>query len=73
MATGHYIKNTGSSVLKVLIGFNSPRYESNELSAWLAGNPADILATNLGISREIVEKLPKEGHVFIPRRPDGAR
>jgi oxalate decarboxylase len=66
MGAGHYIRNTGASVLKVLVGFNSPRYESNDLSAWLAGNPVDMLATNLCVSREVAEKLPKEGHVFLP-------
>lgn len=66
MGSGHYIKNTGSGVLKVLIGFNNPRYESNDLSAWLSTNPNDILATNLGIPEALAKKLPKESHFFIP-------
>ena len=66
MGAGHYIKNAGPGLLKVLIGFNSPRYESNELSAWLATNPTDILATNLGVPAELACKLPKESHFFIP-------
>ena len=66
MGAGHYIKNTGGGVLRVLIGFNNPRYESNDLSAWLAGNPADILATNFGLPEEIAAKLPKAGRVFVP-------
>lgn len=66
MGAGHYIKNTGSGVLKVLIGFNNPRYESNDLSAWISTNPLDILATNFGVTEEIAEKLPKESHFFLP-------
>lgn len=69
MGAGHYILNTGPGVLKVLVGFNSPRYESNELSAWLAGNPPDILTTNLGLPADLVAKLPKEPHVFLPPGP----
>lgn len=66
MGAGHYIRNTGPGVLKVLVGFNSPRYESNELSAWVAGNPPDMLATNLGAGPELVARLPRTGAVFIP-------
>jgi oxalate decarboxylase len=68
MGAGHYIKNTGPGVLRVLIGFNSPRYESNELSTWLATNPPSVLATNLGLPAETVAKLPKEEHFFVPKR-----
>lgn len=68
MGAGHYIKNTGTTVLKVLIGFNSPKYESNDLSTWLATNPADVLVTNLGLPPETVAKLPKEEHFFVPKR-----
>lgn len=39
MGAGHYIRNTGSTVLRVLVGFNNGRYEANDLSAWLAANP----------------------------------
>jgi len=60
MGAGHYIKNTGSDVLKILIGFNSGHYQAIDLSEWLAGNPADVLATNLGLPRDVVAKLPKK-------------
>ena len=72
MGAGHYIKNTGPGPLKVLIGFNNPRYESNELSAWLAANPTDILATNLGVPAELARTLPKESHFFIPAAAPGS-
>ena len=68
MGSGHYIKNTGSTVLKVLVGFNSPVYESNELSTWFATNPPDVLQTNFGLPAEIVAKLPKEEHFFVPKK-----
>jgi oxalate decarboxylase len=66
MGTGHYLKNTGSGVLRILIGFNNPRYESNDLSAWLAGNPLDMLGINFGLPEEVAAKLPREAHFFLP-------
>lgn len=33
MGTGHYIRNTGAGMLRVLIGFNSGDYQANDLSA----------------------------------------
>lgn len=66
MGAGHYIRNTGDRILKVLVGFNSGHYEANDLSAWLATNPIDVLATNLGISREIAAKLPRGQAFFVP-------
>ena len=64
---GHYIRNTGSSVLRVLIGFNDGHYESNDLSAWLASNPASVLATNLGLGRDVVSRLPRDNKFILPR------
>ncbi|MCJ8153014.1 cupin domain-containing protein [Chryseobacterium sp. SSA4.19] len=49
MGAGHYIKNTGNTVCKILIGFNSGHYESIDLSQWLAGNPKDVVVTNFGL------------------------
>ena len=68
MGAGHYIKNTGSQVCRILIGFNNGTYEAIDLSEWLSGNPADVLETNLGIRKNTVEKLPK-GKLFIA--PEG--
>jgi oxalate decarboxylase len=67
MGAGHYIRNTGTEVCRVLIGFNSPRYEAIDLSAWLASNPDDVLATNLGFSRDDVARLPKAGRFIVPK------
>ncbi len=66
MGAGHYIKNTGSGVLRVLVGFNHGTYQSNDLSAWLASNPAALLATNFGVPETLAEKLPRGDRVFIP-------
>ncbi len=44
---GHYICNTGSSILRVLIGFNNGHYHSLDLSAWVASNSAGCVGCEL--------------------------
>ena len=48
---GHSIENVGEQACRVLIGFNTGIYETIDLSQWIAGNPADVLATNFGNPR----------------------
>jgi oxalate decarboxylase len=69
MGAGHYIRNTGSSILRLLAGFNNGHYRSHDLSAWVASNPPDVLAANLDPPRAVAEALPKE-RLFIARHPD---
>jgi oxalate decarboxylase len=68
MGSGHYILNTGPDVLRVLIGFNNGTYQANDLSAWLATNPVDVLAANLGLSRDKAEPLRHRPRFIAPPR-----
>jgi len=68
MGAGHYIRNIGSGILRLLVGFNNGHYHSHDLSAWVASNPPDVLAANLGLPRTVAEALPKET-LFIARPP----
>src|SRR4051812_12901633 len=43
---GHSIENVGGKECRILIGFNAGIYQTIDLSQWIAGNPADVLATN---------------------------
>jgi oxalate decarboxylase len=61
---GHSIENIGSTNCRVLIGFNTGHYETIDLSQWIAGNPADVLATNFGKPASLFQKFP-HGDVFI--------
>jgi oxalate decarboxylase len=61
---GHSLENVGDKMCRVLIGFNSGIYEDIDLSAWMAGNPLDVLATNFGKPVTLFEKFPKRD-VFI--------
>ncbi|MGM5028269.1 cupin domain-containing protein [Tardiphaga sp. 862_B3_N4_1] len=70
MGSGHYIRNTGDGPLRVLIGFNDGFYQSNDLSAWVAANPPDVLSSNLGVSRATADKLPHGSLFMIPGTED---
>jgi oxalate decarboxylase len=61
---GHSVENIGAQRCRVLIGFNAGVYSAIDLTQWIAGNPADVLATNFGQPPAVVEKFPKSA-VFI--------
>jgi oxalate decarboxylase len=61
---GHSIENVGDSSCRVLIGLNTGHYEGIDLSQWLAGNPADVLATNFSQPAELFARFPHKD-VFI--------
>ena len=49
---------------RILIGLNAGLYETIDLSQWIAGNPADVLATNFAQPAELFGKFPKHD-VFL--------
>jgi oxalate decarboxylase len=55
---GHSIENVGDKPARILIGLNAGIYEAIDLSQWIAGNPADVLATNFGQSPDLFGKFP---------------
>jgi len=61
---GHSIENVGGKPSRILIGFNTGNYQAIDLSAWIAGNPVDVLATNFGKPASLFEKFPRKD-VFI--------
>jgi oxalate decarboxylase len=69
MGAGHYIRNTGSGILRLVAGFNNGHYHAQDLNAWLASNPPDVRATNLGLPLTVAEALPKETHFIAPPPP----
>jgi oxalate decarboxylase len=64
---GHSIENVGTQPARLLIGFNTGIYASIDLSQWIAGNPADVLATNFGQPLELIGRFPRHD-VFIADR-----
>ncbi|SFH80351.1 cupin domain-containing protein [Planctomicrobium piriforme] len=63
---GHSVENIGTTPCRVLIGFNTGIYQAIDLSQWIAGNPADVLATNFGKPAATFDQFPKTD-VFITR------
>jgi oxalate decarboxylase len=61
---GHSIENVGDTPSRMLIGFNTGAYAAIDLSQWIAGNPADVLATNFSQSADLFGRFPKRD-VFI--------
>ena len=61
---GHSIENVGDKTCRVLVAFNTGIYETIDLSLWMAGNPADVLATNFSKPAALFEKFPHKD-VFI--------
>lgn len=61
---GHSIENVGSGRARVLIGLNTGLYQAIDVSQWIAGNPADVLATNFGQPAELFHRFPKSD-VFL--------
>jgi oxalate decarboxylase len=64
---GHSIENIGERPARILIGLNSGTYQAVDLSQWIAGNPADVLATNFAQRPELFGKFPRHD-VFISGR-----
>ena len=56
---GHYIENIGSEDLEVVLALNNGIYESISLTAWLAANPRELLATNFGVPASAFAQFPK--------------
>jgi oxalate decarboxylase len=68
MGYGHYIENTSDEPMRMLLAFNSGIYEEIGLSSWLAGNPRQVVATNLNLTDTAESELPTDD-TFIARPP----
>jgi oxalate decarboxylase len=56
---GHYIENTGSEDLELVLALNNGRYESISITAWMAATPGQLLATNFGVRETTFAAFPK--------------
>jgi oxalate decarboxylase len=63
---GHYIENTGDTDLIFLEVFKDPRFMDLSLTEWVSNTPAELVIQHLGISKQILEALPKEKSVIAP-------
>jgi len=49
---GHFIENTGSETLRLVVLFNSPVYQELSLNDWLTANPPQLVADHFGMTLE---------------------
>ena len=56
---GHSLENIGAEPARILIVFNAGEYQTVDLSQWIAGQPADVLAVNFGRPAATFEAFPK--------------
>ncbi|MHB8208042.1 cupin domain-containing protein [Mucilaginibacter sp.] len=54
---GHYIENTGTETLKLIVLFNSPVYQALSLTDWMASNPPQLIADHFGMTLEQANSL----------------
>ena len=54
---GHYIENTGTETLKLIVLFNSPVYQEISLNDWLAANPPQLVADHFGMTLDQASSL----------------
>ena len=66
MGYGHYIESTGDEPLRMLLAFNSGTYEEIGLSSWLAANPRQVVATNLGLADDVAARLARDETFIAP-------
>jgi oxalate decarboxylase len=64
---GHSIENVGKKLCRVLIGFNTGKYEAIDLTQWIAGNPVDVLVTNFSKPAALFEKFPKKDNFIVDK------
>jgi oxalate decarboxylase len=62
---GHYIENTGSDDLEIVLVLNNAIYESVSITGWMAANPDLLLSTNFGVPESVFAKFPKDA-VIMP-------
>ena len=65
-AMGHYIENTGDTVLTFLEMFKSPRYADISLTQWLALTPHALVQAHTGMDPRLVDGLPQAKAPVVP-------
>ena len=62
---GHYIENSGSEDLDLLIVLNNGTYQSISLTTWVAANPHLLLSTNFRVPESTFANFPTRER-FMP-------
>ncbi len=57
---GHYIQNTGSEEIQMLIIFKAPEYQEVDLADWLTHAPPELVAQHLNIDPAVIDRFPRD-------------
>lgn len=57
-AMPHYVENTGTTILRFLEMFRSPKFEDVPLAQWLAFTPHELVRAHLNIDEAVLAKIP---------------
>ncbi|MDO5651494.1 MAG: cupin domain-containing protein [Moraxella sp.] len=57
---GHYIENTGDTVLRVINVFNTAKYSDLSLENWMALTPPELIKGHLNLDDEMIKALRRE-------------
>ena len=57
-AMPHYVENTGTTTLRFLEMFGSPKFEDVPLAQWLAFTPHELVRAHLRIDESVLAKIP---------------
>jgi oxalate decarboxylase len=63
---GHYVENTGAEDLIFLEMFKASRFVDLSLSDWISHAPPELVKGHLGISAEVLRKIPRDKAVVMP-------
>ncbi len=63
---GHYIENTGDTDLVFLEMFKANRFQDLSLSEWVAHTPPELIVQHLKISKETLQRIPKDKAPIVP-------
>jgi oxalate decarboxylase len=59
---GHYIECVGTEEVEAVLALNNGTYESISLTAWIASNPPELLATNFRVPEAVFAAFPKQAN-----------
>jgi oxalate decarboxylase len=64
-AMGHYVENTGDTVLRFLEMFKSPRFADVSLNQWMALTPPELVQAHLNLTPTVMAALRKEKRPIV--------
>jgi oxalate decarboxylase len=64
-AMGHYIENTGNTILRFLEIFKSDRFADISLNQWMALTPPELIQNHLHLNQKVMSALRKQKQPIV--------